>query len=207
MDKADSDRMVENQNHEGKNGKAYLLELRDALRPLTDPGVIQAEAMRVLGEHLGPVRTQYWEAEPDGEHFRFEGGYAEEGPLISGQMQPNDFGVRINGAFAAGRTVAVADVTADTRTSEAELAAYDAAGVRAFIGVPMVKHGRLVALLGVHRAEAQAWTKDEIANTEQTAEGSRVAWLQSETKTLESKHGQYSNIAGRDDDTFFTATP
>ena len=170
MGKADSDRMVENQYHEGKNGKAYLLKLSDALRPLAEPNEIQAEAMRVLGEHLGAVRAQYWEAEPDGEHLRSESGYAKEGPCISGRIQPNDFDVHVIEAFAAGRTLAIADVAADSLASEAVLAAYDAAGVCAFIGVPLVKSGRLVALLGVHRAEAQEWTKAEIALAEETAE-------------------------------------
>ena len=155
---------------EGEERQAFLLELSDALRPLSDPAEMQAEAMRVLGENLGVVRAQYWDAEPDDEHFVSEGGYAKGMERISGRILPDDFGVHVKEALTAGRTLAVADAAADVRVGEAQLAAYEAIGVRAYVGVPLVKDGRLVAALGLYRAGAHDWTNEEIALAEETAE-------------------------------------
>jgi PAS domain S-box-containing protein len=45
---------------------AFRVSLVDALGPLFDPVEIQAEAARVLGEHLGANRVMYAEVEEDG---------------------------------------------------------------------------------------------------------------------------------------------
>ena len=49
----------------------FLLALSDALRPLTDPVAVQAEASRVLAEHLGLSRALYCEVEAraDGNYY------------------------------------------------------------------------------------------------------------------------------------------
>jgi hypothetical protein len=101
----------------------------------------------LLGEHLGADRAQYWEAEPDGEHFRSEGGYAKDMPPISGRIHANDFGAHVPEEMGAGQTLVIADAVADPRLSETELAPYGAFGFRACIGVPLVEGGRLVAAL------------------------------------------------------------
>ena len=44
---------------EREERQAFLLQLSDALRPLTDSGEIQGTAARVLGQHLGTDRAYY----------------------------------------------------------------------------------------------------------------------------------------------------
>jgi GAF domain-containing protein len=124
----------------------------------------------LLGEHLGADRAQYWEAEPDGEHFRSEGGYAKDMPPISGRIHANDFGAHVPEEMGAGQTLVIADAVADPRLSETELAPYGAFGFRACIGVPLVEGGRLVAARGIYRAGPHEWTKGEIALAEEMAE-------------------------------------
>ena len=155
---------------ESEERQAFLLKVSDAVRPLADPNEVQAVAVRVLGEHFGAVRAQYWEVEPDGEYARSEGGYAKDGPRVTGRVRLNDFGVHVIDAYAAGQTLAVSDVTTDPLVSKEVLAAYAALGVRAYITVPLVKGGRLVALLGVHHTAPRDWTSHEIAMAEETAE-------------------------------------
>ena len=163
-------KVAESASREHDERQAYLLKLSDALRPISDPIEAQAVAMSLLGEYLGVTRAQYWEAEPDGEHVRSEGGYVKEGPRISGRVRLNDFGVHVIEALAAGETVAVGDVRVDVLASDDVVAAYDAVGVRAGLTVPLVKGGRIAALLGISHIEVRDWTRQEIALAEETAE-------------------------------------
>ena len=147
----------------------FRAALADALRPLTDPVEVQAVAGRVLGEHLGATRVYYAAAATDG-RFVIARDYHDGVPSAAGTYTMDDFGPAIAGAYRAGQTHAVADVVADDSLTAAEQAAYAALGVRAHIGVPVVKGGRLVGLLGGHQAEPRAWTAEEVALVEETAE-------------------------------------
>ncbi|MDO7853876.1 PAS domain-containing protein [Hymenobacter convexus] len=129
--------------------QAYLLQLSDALRPLQDPAEIQVAAVRVLGEHFGADRVQYWEAEADGEHFGALGGYARDGAPGPGRVRLDDFGPYLRAASAA---------------------AHEAAGARSYLAIPLVKEGKRVATLGVYRNRAHHWTAQEMALAEETAE-------------------------------------
>ena len=149
---------------------AFLVRLADALRPLADAVAVQAEAMRVLGEHFGAVRAQLWEAEPDGRHLVSEGGYARGLAPLAMRIRPEDYGVEVSAIFRAGRTLAVADTAAHPLVGGAELAAYRTVGIGSFVGVPLVKDGQWVAVLGLHREEAYDWTPAEIALVEEVAE-------------------------------------
>ncbi|MGL5192650.1 MAG: ATP-binding protein [Chroococcales cyanobacterium] len=148
----------------------FRVLLNDALRPLADPVEIQAKAMGVLGEHLGVVCAQYWEAEPENQQFISEGGYAPGMPSIQGGDRLKDLGVYIQSALTSGQTLAINDVFADPRIGEAELAAYQAFGFRSSVSVPLVKAGRLVAALSLYRAQPHDWTEEEIAVIEETAD-------------------------------------
>jgi len=148
----------------------YLLTLSDALRMHADPAAIQLEAMRVLGEHLDVTRAQYYEVEPDGDWVTSQGGYANGVPPVTARVRLDDFGTYNKEAYRTGETLAVADVSNDARVSAAELKFYDALGFRAFVGIPLVKSGRFVALLGLHHAGPHQWTGEEIELAEETAD-------------------------------------
>ncbi|PPS40264.1 ATP-binding protein [Chroococcidiopsis sp. TS-821] len=150
--------------------QAFLLTLADRLRPIADPAKIQIEAMRVLGEHLGVLRAQYYEAEPDDEHLVSAGGYTNGAPPVAHRVRMDDFGVYVKEAFRAGQTLAVANVATDPRVSAAELAAYDALGFRSFVGIPLIKDGRFVVGIGLHHATPRNWTDEELAIAEETAD-------------------------------------
>ncbi|EZP71069.1 Sensory box protein [Sphingomonas paucimobilis] len=155
---------------ESEERQTFLLRLADTLRPLSDSSRIKAEAMRALGEHLHLSRAQYYEADDSGEYFEAGGGYADGVPASAGRGLMNQFGAHVKEAFNLGKTVAVADVARDPRVSPAELEAYDAIGLRAFVGIPLVKDGRWVGAIGLHHCAAHEWTKTEIALAEEVAE-------------------------------------
>ena len=156
--------------HESEKRQDFLVKLTDALRALADPGEVQTEATRVLGEHLGAVRVQYWQTEEDGEYFFSEGGYALGMQRVAGRYRVDDFGCHVREALTEGQILAVANLTTDSRVSEAQLTAYDTLGVRAYLAVPLVKNGRLVAILGVYRTDPYDWLDQDIALTNEVAE-------------------------------------
>ncbi|HEX9953039.1 MAG TPA: PAS domain S-box protein [Rubricoccaceae bacterium] len=149
---------------------AFRTALADALRPLADPIEVQDVAARLLGDHLGVSRVHYSSFEPDGVHFVTHRGHVDGVASFAGPHVAEDFGVTLITAFRAGKTVVAPDERGATGTTEAERVALAAAEIRAFVGVPLVKDGRLAAVLAVHHARARAWTAAEIALVEEVAE-------------------------------------
>ncbi len=93
-----------------------------------------------------------------------------------------DFG-QARQELRADRTVVVHDVAADPRLREAQVQArYRAAGVGAFISVPIVSNGRLAWVLSVHERDARRWSASEIALVEEVAER---AWVWAERARAE----------------------
>jgi len=153
--------------------QAFLLRLSDALRPLADPGEIQATASRLLGEHLGVDRVFYAEVVADGgiDYFRIERTYHTAGtPNITGRYPVASFGRAVGDTYRAGRRMAIADVETDDALDSADRAAFAAVGVRAFIGVPLIKDGRFVAAFGVNQREARPWQPADESLVEAVAE-------------------------------------
>jgi PAS domain S-box-containing protein len=153
--------------------QAYLLKLSDALRSLTGAEEIQAAATRVLGEQLGAMHVLYAEIEDDseGEHYLVRQDYSAHGETsFAGRHRAADVGSTLISELRAGRTLVVADVAADTRFTERERSARLSGGVQAYVVTPLIKHERLVAFLAAFRSLPQAWSADDIALIEETAE-------------------------------------
>ena len=151
--------------------QTFLLKLSDALRPLRDPAAIQDDATRVLGEHLGVSRVLYGEVSEDGAHLIVERNYvAHDAPVLTGRFRMADFGPTLVAALRAGHTITIPDITSATELSAAERAAHTDLGIVALLGVPLMKGGRFVANLNVHHSRPRAWTAEEIALIQETAE-------------------------------------
>jgi PAS domain S-box-containing protein len=153
--------------------QAFLLRLSDALRPLVRPEEIKEAACRLLGQRLGASRVAYFSV--DGDHCLVEGDYADGVPPITGRRPIAAFGPGMRAALDGGLAVWSDDVEADPVPTPAEQALYGRLRVRAYVVVPLLKSGRPVAALGVHSASPRAWSEDEVALVEETAERTRAA--------------------------------
>jgi two-component system, chemotaxis family, CheB/CheR fusion protein len=129
--------------------QAFLLSLSDALRPLDDPKAIKAATTRVLAEHLAVTRAEYFEADASGEYLETIDGYADGAVGRVGRFRIAELGRAVASSIQAGHTVAVANFLEDPRIAPEELPAYQTRDFRAFVGVPLINRGRLVAMLGV----------------------------------------------------------
>ena len=73
-------------------------------------------------------------------------------------------------AYQRGETAVVNDVASDPRFTEAERAAMNERQIAAFIGVTLIKDGRMVAAFGANNVTARIWTQTEIALVRDVAE-------------------------------------
>lgn len=150
--------------------QAFLLKLSDALRPLADPVEIQTVAARLIGEQLGASRVFYVNVESDGDTAIIHDNYVDGVPVRAGRYSLSAFSAAALKEWQAGNIAASSDVDADPRYSEAERAAYASVSTRAGFGVPLVKHGKLVAILGVNQSTPRNWTDQEIDLSREAAE-------------------------------------
>ncbi|MFO0890397.1 MAG: PAS domain S-box protein [Isosphaeraceae bacterium] len=148
----------------------FLLGLHERLRPLDDPGAIQYEAARAVGEHLGAHRVGYGEVPEDGETIVIARNYTNGVPDIEGTYRFDDYGPDLLRNFRLGRTFVRTDIARDPSLSEAERAALGALHLGATADVPLLKDGRLVAVLFTHHREPRGWTGEELTLLEAVAE-------------------------------------
>ena len=160
----------------------FLLALGDALRPLGDPTAVQRAAATVLGSQLGASRAFYAEV-TDERWGRVREEHRAGVPSIAGRHRLADLGQWLVDELRRDETVVVDDVLTDARVAPSEARAFLDRCVRAVVAVPLIKDGRLVALLGLHQAAPRAWRAQEIAVAEDTAERTWAAVERARSQT------------------------
>ncbi|MET0536121.1 MAG: PAS domain-containing protein [Steroidobacter sp.] len=151
---------------------AFQLVLSDRLRSLSDAAEIMSTAAEMLGTQLDAGRVGYAEIDPPGEIATVVCDWTGHNMAsLRGTHRIGDFGADLIYELRSGHMVHVDDTDTDLLTSGSGRAAnYRAAGMRSMIDVPLIKLGRLVAVLYVHHADPRRWTEDELALTRETAE-------------------------------------
>jgi PAS domain S-box-containing protein len=77
--------------------------------------------------------------------------------------------------FESGENQVMPDVPNDAGYSDTEKAAYSQLKIVANLGIPILKNGKLVAVLGMHQTVPRRWTDDDIAIAREIAERTWVA--------------------------------
>jgi PAS domain S-box-containing protein len=150
--------------------QTFLVRLGDALRPLADPIEIQTAAARVLREQLGASRVHYGETDNGGAELVVARDHFEGVPDCSGLYFLDKDYPQAAAVMRTGQPFIMDDAGADPRLTPAERASYEALPLAALVAVPLVKEGRLAALLAVHMSAPRAWTPDEVGLIAETAE-------------------------------------
>ncbi|MBV9117428.1 MAG: GAF domain-containing protein, partial [Acetobacteraceae bacterium] len=143
--------LAERALRESEARQTFLLRLSDALRPLADPVEVQGTAARLLGERLRASRAYYYEFNEDTATGRVHG---EHPPGERASLVGTDAAAgwpTVHAAMRAGESLALPDAANSPRLTEAERASFGGLGFRALACVPLVKAGRLVAVLNVAR--------------------------------------------------------
>lgn len=166
----------------------------DVTRDLTDEHALKRVASRLLGLHLQASRVVYAEV-IDEEQVVIEPGYVDGVDQINGALNLKDYGPRVAATLGEGNPVVVTDVRDDANYSDLEKKAYAKMDIAAQLGVPILKNGRLVAMVGIHQKTPRVWTSEDMAITREIAERtwSAVEHARSEGK-LQAKELQLSQM-------------
>ena len=133
-----------------------------------------AEAMgaaaELLGCHLGASRCAYADVDPDTDQFWIRSDYTAAGVDTSAGAYSLDlFGPRAAADMRQGRTLVVRSVARELDPGEGR-EMFQAIGIEAIICCPLVKSGRLAAMMAVHQTEGRGWTDADIALVNQVVE-------------------------------------
>jgi PAS domain S-box-containing protein len=190
---------------------SFQVGLADRLRGVHDPEEAKQAAVEMLGTYLGAARVGWADIdEAQGLAFVQRDWTREPGvPSLAGQRtEITSFGEEALGLFRAGQMLAFADIRQLPMGSADRTAAWEAAGVRALITVPLVRQGELKALLYVHEPEPRAWKRSDAAIARDVAERSWAAVEQARAEqSLVESEDHYRHTVELNPQVTWTANP
>jgi PAS domain S-box-containing protein len=149
----------------------FLDRLGKATAPSADADEVLAITTRMLGEHLDVSVCAYADMEPDQDHFTIRGDWSAPGSAsIRGYYSLAAFGRRAVEDLHAGRPLVINDNLAELAPEEA--ATFQSIGLSATICMPLVKLGRLTALMAIHHRHPHVWKRAELALLREVTERS-----------------------------------
>ncbi len=145
--------------------QTFQLRLLDQLHDLSDPQQIVATAVAALGQKLGVGRCGYATVCDDGATLQIEADWSPALPELMGRIP----GAKLISApslalLRAGETLIIPDVTANAQT-EGDIPG----GAQAMIVFPLLRYGRLDALVYVQEPASRAWTAQEVTLVQDVA--------------------------------------
>jgi PAS domain S-box-containing protein len=149
-------RQAEDALRESETRQAFLLGFSDALRSIAaDPSTILATATRMTVEHFGASRCCY--AEFCSNKVLLRGCWIRPGVQMPERFACAELAAVAEG-YRAGRAVVTDDIESDPRFTEEERDKLRAAGIAAFVCVPV----RRETVFGVQSAAPRAWRPSEV---------------------------------------------
>ncbi len=154
-----------------ERNQAFLLEIGDKLRRLSDPAEVLRCASEDLREHLGVDTVAFAEADESGDAVTL---HAE---AATGALPPAPRRVRLSEwggpdllrRYRAGEPVVLSDTTAHPGDARLERLHADTR-VRASLSIPLILDGALRAVFFASHAAPRHWTESEIQVAREVAE-------------------------------------
>lgn len=149
---------------------------------------VMAVTTRKLGEHLGVSDCAYADMEEDEDMFNIRGDWhAADAPSIVGRYSLATFGSLAVANLKARKPLIVNDNIAELGEDGSK--AFLDIGIRATICMPLVKGGRLTALMAIHDSKPHYWTDAELALLTEVTERSwaHIERVRSEAALRESE--------------------
>ena len=148
----------------------FIGELDEALRASGDAPAAMRAAARLLARRLGATRCAYAAVDADSDRFIIHDDYTMPGSASSAGTYSLDlFGPRAAADMRAGRTLVICNVLSELAPGEGR-EMFEAIGIEAIVCCPLVKDGRLVAMMAVHQDRSRDWQHNEIALVETVVE-------------------------------------
>jgi PAS domain S-box-containing protein len=149
----------------------FLDELSQAVAHLHDADEVLAVTTRMVAGHLGLSNCAYADMDPDEDGFTIRGNWHAPGsPSIVGHYSLADFGKLAVRELPAARPLIINDNLAEIAPEEAKT--FQDIGIAATICMPLVKNGRLTALMAIHDKVPHQWTDYELTVIREVTERS-----------------------------------
>ncbi len=150
-----------------------FVRLTDKFRALTNRADIGFAASEILGENLGVSRVGYGTIDSVAETLTVDRDWTAPGvATLAGMLNLREYGSFID-SLKNNEFIAISDVRADPRTSVAA-DALETRSARSFVNVPVVEHGKLVAVLYVNNARPRQWSTEDLDFIRKVAERTRT---------------------------------
>ena len=148
---------------------------RSATRDLKDESVVKRVACCLLGEYLKVNRVIYGEVALGEGTIAIGNSYVSDVQQIEGRYNLNDYGPKLLATLTSGDNIVVPDMPGDGAHSETEKAAYAQMDICANLAIPIMKDGRLAAVLGVHQKTPREWTPEDLLIAREIGESTWAA--------------------------------
>ncbi|QHG65802.1 GAF domain-containing hybrid sensor histidine kinase/response regulator [Pseudomonas putida] len=149
----------------------FLDNLGRAVANATDPDHIMAITTRMLVENLELSSCAYAVMDADEDGFTICGDWVAPGsPRLLGRYRLADFGRLAVSRLRAGLPLVINDNLNELASEES--ATFQAIGITATVCMPLIKNGRLTALMAIHDHEPRTWTLYEQALLSEVTERS-----------------------------------
>ncbi|WP_232492369.1 PAS domain S-box protein [Novosphingobium kaempferiae] len=149
----------------------FLDDLGRAVADCRQAEDILAITTRLTAEHLGLSNCAYADMDDDGDGFTIRGNWHADGsPSIVGHYSLADFGQLAVQELSAGRPLIINDNSVEIAPEEART--FQDIGIAATICMPLVKEGRLTALMAIHDSSPHHWTSYELGVIREVTERS-----------------------------------
>lgn len=156
---------------ESESRLIFLNSVGETTRNLTDPKEIMSAMARLLGEHLDVSRCAYAEVERDEERFRIIDDFTRNCLTSVGEYHLSLFGPHAAQQMQDGHTLIFSD-TEEELAGKLGLESFRALAIRAIICCPLIRDGRLSAMMAVHQTTPRRWTEAEISLVQEIVERS-----------------------------------
>jgi signal transduction histidine kinase len=147
----------------------FLSELGEASRSVNGPEEVTAMVAERLAHHIGVTGCAYALVNPEAAEVTVVHDYTTAGQGATGKYPLSLFGEDVLNSLLQGQTLVISDRSEALRGGQS-VAAFASLGMQAVICCPLVRQGRVIAMMAVHQSLPRDWTKDEIELVEEVVE-------------------------------------
>ena len=159
--------------------QSALVELGDRLRDLSDPIEMAYVAAEITGRTLGLSGAAYGTVDQAQRTITIGRDWCGGGSRsVAGLRRFDDYGSFVE-ELLRGETVEMADIETDPR---ARLEALRALGVRAFLNIPLIENGRLMAVFCLFDSQPRIWSPSKLDFLRSVVDRTRAAIRQQEAE-------------------------
>lgn len=158
---------------EAEERQKFLLKLNEALRSLEEPVRIQQTAMQILGAHLDVNRAIYSEVLDDEDTLASRLGFTKDVEAVTGPTRLSELDPGLHKQLLKGVSFVHEDITAFFKDNKYARERITSSQVKGLIAVPLLKQGKLEALITVQQNTPRKWSQLEVGLVEEVC---RQTW-------------------------------